>query len=422
VGTGRIGQRQAMPGLSQRAQALVDAPPLAEYILEHFRRVEDSFDPEARPGGYIPLCIAENARRTDDLLARLHRYVPEVTTRCLGYDAMVGNATFREHLAAYLGRAFLGRTFAPEQLVVLAGAGTILEQLFFALGDPGDAVLVPTPSYAGFWADLETRDDLLIQPVHRREEDGFALTIESLERAYDTCSRPVKALLFTNPDNPLGRVASEETVRAVYDWAVGKGIHVVFDEIYALTTFGERPFRSIASMRDSLGEHAHIVWAFSKDFGASGLRCGVLVSENEAVVKAVDQLAYWGATSGHSQQLLSAFVNDADAVDGFVSAMRDDLRQTYGRLTKKLDAAGLRYLPADAGFFLLCDLRDRLEAPTFDAESALWQRLLDEANVNLTPGRACRIPEPGYFRLCYAGIDDQALDIALERLGRVLSP
>lgn len=409
-----------MSGLSQRAQALVASPPLAEYILEHFGRAEESYDPDGRPDGYIPLCIAENARRTDDLLARLHRYLPEVTTRCLGYDAMVGNATFRGALADYLGRAFLGRTFAPEQLVVLAGAGTILEQLFFALGDPGDAVLVPTPSYAGFWADLETRDDLLIQPVHRREEDGFALTVDGLERAYEACSRPVKALLFTNPDNPLGQVASEATVGAVYDWAVGKGIHVVFDEIYALTTFGERPFRSVASMRPSLGEHAHIVWAFSKDFGASGLRCGVLVSENEAVVKAVDQLAYWGACSGHTQQLLSAFVADDEAVDGFVRGMRDDLRATYRRLAQKLDAAGIRYLPADAGFFLLCDLRAQLEAPTFDAETKLWRRLLDEANVNLTPGRACRIPEPGFFRLCYAGIDDQALDVALERLGRML--
>ncbi len=416
----RIGQLPAMPALSQRAQALVDAPPLAEYILEHFRRAEDGYHPDTRPDGYIPLCIAENARRTDDLLGRLHRYVPQVTTGSLGYDAMVGNVTFRRHLADYLGRAFLGRTFAPEHLVVLAGAGTILEQLFFTLGDPGDAVLVPTPSYAGFWADLETRDDLLIHPVHRREEDGFALTVEGLERAYDACPRPVKALLFTNPDNPLGHVASAEAVGAVYDWAVDKGIHVVFDEIYALTAFGERPFRSIASVRPSLGENAHIVWAFSKDFGASGLRCGVLVSENEAVVRAVDQLAYWGACSGHSQQLLSAFVNDADAVDAFVSDMRDDLRLTYRRLTTKLDEAGIRYLEADACFFLLCDLRDRLEAPTFEAEHTLWRRLLDEAAVNLTPGRACRIPEPGFFRLCYAGIDDQALDVALDRIRTVL--
>jgi len=405
--------------LSKRAQALIDTPPLAEYILEHFRHAPESYDPETRPNGYIPLCIAENARRTDDLLTRLHRYVPEVTTRCLGYDAMVGNATFRDNLAHYLGRAFLGRTFVPEQLAVLAGAGTILEQLFFALADPGDAVLVPTPSYAGFWADLETRDGLHIHPVHRREEDDFELNVELLDRAFEACPRPVKALLFTNPDNPLGRVAPAETVGAVYDWAQAKGIHVVFDEIYALSAFGHRPFRSVASVRPSLGEHAHVVWAFSKDFGGSGLRCGVLVSENDAVLGSVDQLAYWGACSGHTQQLLSAFVADDTSVDAFIDDMQADLRRTYARLTKALDAMGVRYMAADAAFFLLCDLRNRLEFPTFEAETELWRRLLD-AGINITPGLACRIPEPGFFRLCYAGIDDTALDVAMTRLAQAL--
>jgi aspartate/methionine/tyrosine aminotransferase len=67
---------------------------------------------------------------------------------------------------------------------------------------------------------------------------------------------------------------------------------VVFDEIYALSVFGDRPFTSCATVLPSLGEHVHIVWAFSKDFGASGLRCGVLVSENEAVNRAVDYYLY----------------------------------------------------------------------------------------------------------------------------------
>ena len=73
---------------------------------------------------------------------------------------------------------------------------------------------------------------------------------------------------------------------------------MVFDEVYALSVFGERAFTSGASLRQSMGERVHVVWAFSKDFGASGLRCGVLVSENEAVLAAVDSLAYWACCSG----------------------------------------------------------------------------------------------------------------------------
>ena len=57
-------------------------------------------------------------------------------------------------------------TIVSEAPLVLSGPhlGAVLELLFHAIADPGDAVLVPTPSYAGFWADLETRDDLTIVP------------------------------------------------------------------------------------------------------------------------------------------------------------------------------------------------------------------------------------------------------------------
>ena len=49
-------------------------------------------------------------------------------------------------------------------------------------------------------------------------------------------------------------------------WAESAGVHLVFDEIYALSVFGEAPFQSVASLRPELGPRVHIVWAFSKDF------------------------------------------------------------------------------------------------------------------------------------------------------------
>ncbi|MEM1031300.1 MAG: aminotransferase class I/II-fold pyridoxal phosphate-dependent enzyme [Myxococcota bacterium] len=404
-----------MSSLSKRARALVASPPLAPYIREHFARA-DPYDPTSRPDGYIPLCIAENARCTRDLLRRLHRHVARVEASVLGYDAMVGNLGFRERLAAFMGRTFLGRRPAPEQLAVLAGAGTVLEQLFFALADPGDVVLVPTPSYAGFWADLETRDGLVIEPVERPEDDGFALRLEHLDDAVRRAPGPVKALLFTNPDNPLGTVVGGGEVAAIHAWAERRRIHVVFDEIYALSHFGSGAFASVASVTEALGPFAHIVWAFSKDFGASGLRCGVLMSENDEVLEAVDQLAYWGACSGHTVALLSHFIDDQAEVDAFLTEMRADLASTYARVTEALERANLPFVDAEAGFFLLCDLRGHLEAASFEAEHTLWRRLLDDHNLNLTPGRACRIATPGFFRLCYAGVDDDALDVALARL------
>jgi 1-aminocyclopropane-1-carboxylate synthase len=408
-----------MPELSHRGQRLVDAPPLPEYVAEHFARVGRRWDAETCPDGYINLCIAENKRQNAALLELLGRY--EAPVSALGYDFMTGNPEFRARLARFLGRTFLGRTFTTDQIAVLAGAGSVLELLFYVLCNPGDGVLIPTPSYAGFWSDLETRDALRVVTADCSSSDGFRLTPDILDRAIASAECPVTAMLFTNPGNPLGQVRSRDEVRAVVEWAERRQIHLVADEIFALSVFGDTAFPSVASLRDTLGDAVHLVWSFSKDFGASGLRCGVLVSENTQVMQAVGGLAYWAVCSGHTQHLLSGFIDDDAAVDAYLGEMRAGLADAYQRVTAGLEAIGVSYVPADAAFFLVCDLRPHLDSPSWEAEHALWSRLLQRANVNLTPGRACRINEPGFFRLCYASDSVAAVEKAIGRLGHHLN-
>ncbi|MDF1837204.1 MAG: aminotransferase class I/II-fold pyridoxal phosphate-dependent enzyme, partial [Planctomycetota bacterium] len=352
--------------LSLRGARLATQPPMADYILEHFARVDGSQGSTNSMDGcseYVPLCIAENSLLKDRVLARLDA-APTAPAQVLGYDSMVGAERFRDELGSFMDRAFLGRRFSADQIAVLAGAGTVLEQVFYALGDPGDAVLIPTPSYAGFWTDLESRDELHIIPVHCRSEEGFELTIERLDEALRVAKRPVKALLFTNPDNPRGSIASPHQIETVLQWAETHGLHVVFDEIYALSVFGSTPFTSVASVRPSLGEHVHIVWAFSKDFGASGLRCGVLVSENQELLAAVNGLAYWSAVSGHTQWMLGQMISDDPWIDNYCTELRQTLGSTYERVVTALQEAGIPAIQAEAGIFVLCDMRSFLVEPT----------------------------------------------------------
>lgn len=406
--------------LSRRAQDLLAGDAIPEYLQRHSECLSDPFDTATNPDGYVGLCEAENRLVAEMVAERLDR-VPTVPPSTLFYDTMTGSRRFREQLAGFFGRTFLGREFDPHQISVLAGAGSVLDFLFQALGDPGDGVLVPTPSYAGFWMDLELRAGLTIVPVHRSIDDGFRLTPDLLDRAVADAGRPIKALLFTSPDNPLGTVASREEINQVLAWAGGRDLHVVFDEIYALSVFGERAFTSCAELRQPLGERVHIVWAFSKDFGASGLRCGVLVSENPAVNAAVDTLAYWACCSGHTQYLLGEMISDEAWVDSYIGSMRELLNGAYTRLSAALDAGGIRYLPAEAGVFVLLDLRSHLEAPTWEAEHALWHRILEQTRVSLTPGAACHVSEPGFFRLCYAGQPTEAAEAGVDRIVELLS-
>jgi aspartate/methionine/tyrosine aminotransferase len=383
---------------------------MPEYIREHFAR--SSLD------DYVPLCIAENKLVSDLLLAKMST-CRDVPASVLGYDRMRGSDAFRATLAEFMGRRVLGRRVSPEQVFVLAGAGTVLEVLFHVIADPGDGVLIPTPSYPGFWLDLETRDELSVIPVPTESADGFRLTPARLDAALASAARPVRALLFTSPDNPLGRVYSREEILSVIGWASGAGLHLVMDEIYALSVYGDREFVSAASLAP-LGDRVHVVWGFSKDFAVSGLRAGVLVSENDGLLRAMDELAYWACCSGDTQALLDRMIADGAWVDGFVRANCQRLGEAKRAVTRALDEREMPYVEPAAGFFLLLDIRRFLRAPTLAAEHALWRRLLEEASVNLTPGAACRVGEPGFMRLCFAAVPTDVAVRAVERIGRVL--
>jgi aspartate/methionine/tyrosine aminotransferase len=405
--------------LALRGRRLVDESRLPAYIAANLARSHDRYAPTSNPGGYVALCTAEN-RLVEDLLRPKLLAAGDVPERALGYDDMRGSAGFRRQIAAFLARSFVGRPVDPDAVIVLAGAGTVLEAMFHAIADPGDGVLVPTPSYAGFWLDLETRDALSILPVHTSAEDGFRLTTDLLDRALATARRPVRALLFTSPDNPLGRVYSAAEIDEVAAWCEHHRLHLVVDEIYALSVFGEAPFTSVGSRRRELGDRIHVVWGFSKDFGMSGLRCGVLVSESVDVAAAVSAQAYWGAVSGATQHLLGEMLADAEWVDAYVAGMRNRLRDAHEAVCSALDGHRIPHLRSSAGHFLVCDLRGYLDEPTWAAEDRLWRRLLDEANLNLTPGSACRIAEPGFFRLCFAAESPPAVLEGVRRLAEVI--
>lgn len=398
--------------ISHRAKNLLSHAPLPPYLDAHFARRDDP--------DYIGLCVAENKLVWDLLRYRLTAPRPDIPHQAICYDEMVGSYRFREQLSEFMGRTFLGRIVPAEHIAVLAGTGSVLEILFHNIADPGDGILVPTPSYAGFWADLETRDRLKIVPVHTTITDDFTLTEGLLDTAYESAGRPIRALLYTNPDNPTGKVRGADEIEMVIDWTERRGIHLVLDEVYALSIHGDTPFVSGVSLLPSLGDRIHALWAFSKDFGASGLRCGVLITENVDLMRAVDALGYWALVSGDTQHMLGEMISDSPWVDAYIEAMRSGLRDSYAAVSAALSTAGVPSVAAGGGFFVLCDFRQFLSEPTWEAEEALWQRMLEEANVNLTPGAACHIVEPGFMRICFATEPRGVVVEAVERIERVL--
>jgi len=138
------------------------------------------------------------------------------------------------------------------------------------------------------------------------------------------------------------------------------------------------------------------------------------------VLRAVDGLAYWSAVSGHTQHLLGEMVADDAWVDGYIAELQIRLRAAAGRIVAALDEIGVPHVPADAGIFVLCDMRTFMTEVSWAAEDGLWREILEKANVNLTPGSACHVGEPGWMRLCFAAVATDTAVAGIRRIGDAL--
>ncbi|HSJ71944.1 MAG TPA: aminotransferase class I/II-fold pyridoxal phosphate-dependent enzyme [Acidimicrobiia bacterium] len=402
-------------GVSERARRMVTESTIAPYIVEHIHRSAPPRDPD-----YLCLAVAENHLMWD-LISEKANAVRNVGPSAFGYEDMRGSLALRTALARFLGDHLFGCEVDTDSIVVMAGAGSVVEALAWALVDPGGGVLIPTPSYAGYWNDIEARARLRAVPAHTRSEGDFRITEDVLTSAADTSAVPIGALLLTNPSNPLGRTLTDDEVRRSIDWARGRGMPIIMNEVYGLSIHGDTPFRSAASMLGGIPDDVHFIWAFSKDFASSGLRGGVAVTSNRTVHDVLMQHLYFSAVSGDTQHLMASMLDDRDWFTRYLAALRQRLGRSYQVARSTLEAQGVPSIGSDSGIFLLADFRHHLDSPTWEAEDRLWRRILEQAGVNLTPGSACRNVEPGFMRVCHASAPSEVVRAGLERVASSLA-
>jgi aspartate/methionine/tyrosine aminotransferase len=245
-------------------------------------------------------------------------------------------------------------------------------------------------------------------------------TTADLEAAYENAKRDnvnVGMLLLTNPNNPLGTIYSNSTVLSAIDWARNKNLQTIVDEIYALSSFrpSPTPFNSILNYDDRRSD-VHVIWALSKDFGASGFRCGFLVTKNSELKQALGNVNVFSAVSHPMQLVVADMLGDVKFCEGYLEKSQQALLECYNVVVTRLQKLGLDYIEAYSGMFLWADLRSLMPESSWEGEEAVTQLLFDEAGLLLTPGGAQRNGEPGFFRFCFAWHSRFVLDMATDRL------
>lgn len=260
-------------------------------------------------------------------------------------------------------------------------------------------------------------------PVHCDSTNNFKITREALEASYKKAKEDsinVKGLLLTNPSNPLGTSLDKDTLKNLVSFINEKNIHLVCDEIYAATVFSAPKYVSVAEVIQEM-EHCkrdliHIIYSLSKDMGFPGFRVGIVYSFNDEVVNCARKMSSFGLVSSQTQYMLASMLSDERFVTKFLSENSRRLAKRHDKFVKGLEEVNVSRFPSNAGLFCWMNLKSLLKEPTFEDELKLWRVIIHEVKINVSPGSSFNCSEPGWFRVCFANMDDETVDIALNRI------
>uniref|UniRef100_A0AAU7VGN9 1-aminocyclopropane-1-carboxylate synthase n=1 Tax=Lycoris radiata TaxID=228395 RepID=A0AAU7VGN9_LYCRD len=393
----------------------------------------DPFHPTRNPNGVIQMGLAEN-QLCHDLIQEWIKKNPEASIctaegvnefkAIANFQDYHGLASFRQGLAKFMEKVRGGRVrFNPDRIVMSGGATGAQELIAFCLADPGDAFLIPTPYYPGFDRDFRWRTGVQLLPIHCKSANKFKITIDALESAYDDARKAnikVKGILLTNPSNPLGISMDRETLESIITFINTKRIHLVCDELFAGTTFTDPKFIGVSEIiqdnRNCDPNLIHIVYSLSKVLGLPGFRVGVVYSYNDQVVACGRKMSSFGLVSTQTQHFLASILSDDEFTTKFLAESARRLAKRHQVFTSGLDEMGIRCLESNAGLFCWMDLSSLLKEKTREEEIKLWRVIINEVKLNVSPGTSFHCSEPGWFRVCFANIDDETMEIALRRI------
>ncbi|KAL8093696.1 hypothetical protein AgCh_035541 [Apium graveolens] len=393
----------------------------------------DPYHSTSNPGGVMQMGLAEN-KLCFDLIQEWILENPEASvctsegvnnfTDIAIFQDYHGLPEFRHAVAKFMAKVRGDAVvFNPDRIVMSAGATAANEMLAFCLADPGDAFLVPTPYYPGFDRDLRWRTGVQLLPVVCKSSNNFKITREALEAALNKARKSnikVKGLMITNPSNPLGTIIDRDTLKSLVKFVNEKNIHLICDEIYAGTVFTEPEYISVAEIlkddKKCNPDLIHLVYGLSKSMGFPGFRIGIIYSYDDKVVSCARKMSSFGLVSTQTQKLISSMLSDERFVENYILESRKRLAARHTVLTSGLMQVRIGNFQSNAGLFCWMDLRRLLKEPTFEAEMELWRLIINEAKLNISPGSSFHCSEPGWFRVCYANMDEDTMGIAVRRI------
>lgn len=415
-----------MDTLSTRAQ---EKGAGVSQLLNNFMRVQQNpYDDELNPDGICNFGVAENYLCENELISKLQT-IQIWKTNHIYYPLSLGQMSLRQNLCNFFQRVFqLNYQLNPNRMVISSGLSGIISLLSYLIGDQDDVLLIAAPYYTAFDHDVSALSNCATYrcPLLEQDNGKFIFSVEIFKHGYNEAInkglRPC-GIIILNPQNPVGDVYDEQTIQPILEFAAEKQLHVIIDEIYALSLFeNEKPFQSMLNYKSIIDpKRTHFVWSFSKDFSLSGLRIGVLYAGSKELCSCGEAVNFIQVPSAIVQEILAVLISDQQWIDSYIKLNRSRLTKQYKIWKKKIEDLDNRIYvrPAQAGFFIWADFHLLLHEVTFEEEKRLFQIIFDHG-VYMASGVFLGCSQPGWFRIIFS-VRETWIDEGIKRLKLALN-
>ena len=322
------------------------------------------------------------------------------------YTSNAGLSELRQAIVDRLQRVY-GAVYDPaSEVVITVGVSEALYLAMTALLDPGDEVIVPTPCFVSYQAEVTLAGGNPVElPTH--VEDGFQVRPAALRAAI---TPRTKAILIGYPNNPTGAAADRGALLEVARIAEEFDLIVISDELYDQLVYGVEHvcFAALPGMR----KRTVLLGGFSKNYAMTGWRVGFAAAPADILhgLLRVHQYTIMSAPTMSQVAALEALLHG----DEDVRSMRDEYNRRRQLIVGGLNELGLLTFEPLGAFYAFPSIAlSGLDEETFA------QKLLQEERVAVVPGSAFGAGGAGFVRCSYATAYEK-IEEALLRIGRFM--
>ena len=331
------------------------------------------------------------------------------------YTPVSGTNELKEAISKKF-KEFNGLTYAPNQIVISNGGKHSLTNVFDAILNPGDEVIIPAPYWLSYPEMVKLSDGVPVFVIGSKEQ-GYKVTAEQIENAI---TAKTKAVIINTPSNPTGMIYTEAELRSIAKVVVEHDIYVVADEMYEHLIYGDERHVSIASFDEEIYKRTITCSGLSKSYAMTGWRIGYTGSSVEIakLMSSVQSHATSNPNSIAQKAALEALVGPQDTVKEM--KVEFDKRRIYmfERVNKM---PYVDVIEPKGAFYVFIDMSEALareyKGSVIGTTAKLAEILLDDFQTAVIPCEDFGFPN--HIRLSYA-ISMKQIEKGLDRLENLL--